>query len=291
MSAPYHEGELRAQALAGEISYGNGIRPFMPEQHRAFFAALPFVLVGTVEPDGRPRARIASGAPGFIDSPDARTLHIAVPGRRLHAGQPVGLLGIDFGTRRRNRLNGMVRSAGSNGVLIDVRESFGNCPQHIVLRDVRAVEPVAALVREFDRLDDAPQARALIARAATFFIATSGGRYGVDISHRGGPAGFVRIEGDSLIVPDYGGNRYFNTLGNLLLDARAALLFIDDASGDVLELEGNVEIVWEDGPAAPGEAGGRHWRFTPERGRMTSNALSLRWTDRPSFPDRGQSSD
>ncbi|NHZ93741.1 pyridoxamine 5'-phosphate oxidase [Massilia sp. CCM 8733] len=280
MSAPYHEGELRAQALAGEISHGNGIRPFMPDQHRDFFAALPFVLVGTVEADGRPRARVAAGAPGFIDSPDARSLRIAVQDSGLRAGQALGLLGIDFGTRRRNRLNGVVRSAGGGGVLIDVRESFGNCPQHIVPRDVRAVAPVEAMVREFDRLDDEPEARALIACAGTFFIATSGGRYGVDISHRGGLAGFVRIEGDSLAVPDYGGNRYFNTLGNVLLDARAALLFIDDASGAVLELEGRVEIVWDEGAAVPGQAGGRHWHFKIERGRITHGALALRWTRR-----------
>ncbi len=277
MSAPYHEGELRAQALAGEISHGNGIRPSMPDQHRHFFAALPFVLVGTVEADGRPRARVAAGAPGFIDSPDARSLRIAVQGSGLRAGQAVGLLGIDFGTRRRNRLNGVVHSAGSGAVLIDVRESFGNCPQHIVVRDLRAVAPVGdVVVREFDGLDE----RAMIARADTFFIATSGGVHGVDISHRGGPAGFVRIEGDTLIVPDFGGNRYFNTLGNLLLDARAALLFIDDASGAVLELEGRVEIVWGEGAAAPGQMGGRHWRFTAARGRITHGALALRWTRR-----------
>lgn len=283
MSAPYHEGELRAQALAGEPSFGNGIRPFMLAQHRDFFAALPFMLVGTVDPDGQPHARVLAGAPGFIDSPDPVTLRIAVQDSGLRAGQAVGLLGLDFGTRRRNRANGVVRSAGAGELLIDVRESFGNCPQHIVLRDVHAVAPAPARVREFEGLDE----RAMIARAETFFIATSGGRYGVDISHRGGPAGFVRIDGDTLIVPDYGGNRYFNTLGNVVLDPRAALLFIDDTSGDVLELEGRVEVVWEDGPAAPGEAGGRHWRFTAARGRITHGALALRWTRSQSFPDRG----
>ncbi|UOD32879.1 pyridoxamine 5'-phosphate oxidase family protein [Massilia violaceinigra] len=281
MSAPYHEGELRAQALAGEISYGNGIRPSMPDQHRHFFAALPFVLVGTVEADGRPRARVAAGAPGFIGSLDAHSLRIAVQDSGLRAGQALGLLGIDFGTRRRNRLNGVVRSADGGAVLIDVRESFGNCPQHIVVRDVRAVAAAAeVVVREFDGLSDEPGVRAMIARADTFFIATSGGAHGVDISHRGGPAGFVRIEGDTLIVPDFGGNRYFNTLGNVLLDARAALLFIDDASGAVLELEGRVEIVWDEGAALPGQAGGRHWRFTAGRGRITHGALALRWTRR-----------
>lgn len=279
MNAPFHDGELRAQALAGVSSSGNGIRPFMPDQHRDFFAALPFVLAGTVEADGRPRARVLSGAPGFIGSPDPATLRIGGGADGLCPGQAIGLLGIDFGTRRRNRVNGVVRSAGAGELLLDVHESFGNCPQHIVVREVRAVAPSAPVVRAFDGLD-ALEGRAMVARAQTFFIATTGGVHGVDISHRGGPAGFVRIAGETLIVPDYGGNRFFNTLGNLLLDPRAALLFIDDASGAVLELEGRVDIVWEDGPAAPGQTAGRHWRFTAERGRITHGALALRWTRR-----------
>ena len=232
--------------------------------------------MATLDPDGRPRARVLSGAPGFIDSPDPSTLRIAVDDSALRAGQAVGLLGLDFGTRRRNRANGVVREVAGGAVLIDVSESFGNCPQHIVVRDVRAVAPGAALERAFDALDE----RAMIARAETFFIATSGGAHGVDISHRGGPAGFVRVEGDTLTVPDFGGNRFFNTMGNLLLDARAALLFIDDTSGAVLELEGRVEIAWDEGAAVPGQAGGRHWRFTAERGRITHGALALRWTRR-----------
>ncbi|MDM5179673.1 pyridoxamine 5'-phosphate oxidase [Massilia sp. CCM 8695] len=273
MNTPFHEGELRAQALAGVSSSGNGIRAFMPDQHRDFFAALPFVLAGTVDADGRPRARVLSGKPGFIDSPDPATLRIAVDDSGMQAGQALGLLGLDFATRRRNRANGMVRSVGAGELLIEVRESFGNCPQHIVLRDVHAVAAVPAVVREFDGLDE----RAMIARAETFFIATSGGAHGVDISHRGGPMGFVRMEGDTLIVPDFGGNRFFNTLGNLLLDPRAALLFIHDETGAVLELEGRARIVWEQGAAVPGQAGGRHWRFTTERGRISQGGLPLRW--------------
>jgi hypothetical protein len=73
----------------------------------------------------------------------------------------------------------------------------------------------------------------------------------VDISHRGGPPGFVTLgsNGD-LIVPDYRGNRYFNTLGNLLGDPRAALLFIDFERGDLLQLQGSVTIDWSRGNTA-----------------------------------------
>ena len=96
--------------------------------------------------------------------------------------------------------------------------------------------------------------RRLILRADTFFIATAypadkcdvtAQTHGVDVSHRGGKPGFVRVESDTtLIVPDYAGNQFFNTIGNLLVNPRAGLLFIDFATGDLLYLATESEILW-----------------------------------------------
>ncbi|HKY46193.1 MAG TPA: pyridoxamine 5'-phosphate oxidase family protein [Pyrinomonadaceae bacterium] len=65
----------------------------------------------------------------------------------------------------------------------------------------------------------------------------------MDVSRRGGETGFVRIDGSRLTIPDFAGNRFFNTLGNLLLNPRAGLLFIDFNSGDLLLLSGRIEII------------------------------------------------
>lgn len=272
MNGPFHAGELEAQRRAGVVGAGGAIRSFMPEQHREFFAAQPFMLAATVDLDGAPRAFVLEGAPGFVRSPDPLTLEIACA-TPLKEGQPVGLLGLDFATRRRNRANGRVRSNGGALLAVEVLESFGNCPQHITLRDVFAAPAESHPVQPFSGL--AGQAKAIIARADTFFVATSGGEYGVDISHRGGPPGFAAIDGDALVVPDFKGNRYFNTLGNMLLDARAALLFIDFASGDVLELRGRCAIDW-----APDASGGRRWRFDCSGGSLQRAAIALRWMNR-----------
>ena len=51
------------------------------------------------------------------------------------AAAPLGLLGIELHTRRRNRLNGVVRGAGTQGFSVEVTQSFGNCPQYIQGRD------------------------------------------------------------------------------------------------------------------------------------------------------------
>jgi len=260
MNGPFHPGELHAQQLAGVTGAGGGIRDFMPDQHREFFAALPFVLVASLGADGSPRAEVLCGT---FSSPDPHTLVVAAAST-LAEGAQVGLLGIDFATRRRNRANGRVRS-NRNGVLeIAVQQSFGNCPRHIRLRQVHAVARTARPARRFD-------GPGVLAGADTFFIATAGGAHGVDISHRGGPPGFVQVDGMTLDVPDFDGNRYFNTLGNLLLDPRAALLYIDFDTGDVLQLQGAIAIDWH-------AAGGRRWRFTVASGAWAEAALPLRWS-------------
>jgi predicted pyridoxine 5'-phosphate oxidase superfamily flavin-nucleotide-binding protein len=281
MNGPFHAGELAAQRLAGQASAGGAIYDAMPAQHREFFAAQAFLLMATVAADGWPAASVLSGAPGFAASPDPHTLRLAVAAG-LPVGAQVGLLGLDFATRRRNRANGVVAASGPQGLRIDVRQSFGNCPKYIVQRDLRAppAGPGGALHdgaagRPFDGLDQA--ARAVVARADTFFIASSGGAHGADMSHRGGPRGFVRIDGDSLLVPDYPGNRYFNTLGNLQLDERAALLFVDYASGDLLQLRGRATVLW---PAGAANGAERYWRFAVEGGWRQSAALPLRWDER-----------
>lgn len=269
MKAPFHRGELQAQHLAGEVAAGHGIRDLMLDQHRLFFAALPLVLVASAGPDGAPRAQVLHGAPGFISSPDPLTLDLSCDST-LEPGAMVGLLGIDFATRRRNRANGVVRNNGLGQLVIEVRESFGNCPKYITLRDVEAAPRQPQDVLAFEGLTEA--ARVLVAASDTFFVASSGAGHGLDISHRGGAPGFARIDGDTLVIPDFSGNRYFNTLGNLLLDARAALLFIDFASGDVLTLAGTVAISWREGM--------REWRFCCARGVLARSLLPLRWHER-----------
>lgn len=287
-TGPFHAGELRAQALAGGGASGGAIRDFMPEQHRDFFAALPFLFLATVDNEGAPVAGIVSGPAGFVSSPDDRSLRLhpgfaiqgpAVP--LLLPGQPIGLLGIQLHTRRRNRANGVIAGIDGDGLRIAVRQSFGNCPKYIHPRELHHVPAAADPARStvsFSGLDEA--ARKQISAADTFFVATSSGaadgpHHGVDISHRGGPQGFIDIRDNTLTIPDFRGNRYFNTLGNMLLEPRAALLFVDFSSGDLLHLQGRTEILWADDDA---EAE-RRWRFHTERGWRHNGALPWRQTE------------
>jgi hypothetical protein len=129
-------------------------------------------------------------------------------------------------------------------------------------------------------LDDC--ARRLIEQCDTCFVASyaradgTGGR-SVDVSHRGGRSGFLGIAPDgAIVVPDYPGNFFFNTIGNLVVNPRAGLLFMDFASGDLLQLVGATEIVWEGREVRAFKGAERLWRVKPLHGRWLRGALPVR---------------
>jgi len=66
----FHEDERRAQALAGLPAERAAIRPFMPEQHRAFFPLLPYLFTATLDQAGAPVASMLWGPTGFVHSPE-----------------------------------------------------------------------------------------------------------------------------------------------------------------------------------------------------------------------------
>jgi predicted pyridoxine 5'-phosphate oxidase superfamily flavin-nucleotide-binding protein len=294
-SPAFHAGELALQREAGVAErlarYPRLFLDYLPEQHRAFYPLLPFVVVGSGGPDGQPTASLLAGPPGFAWSPTPVTLRLdALPltsdplGTQLELGAPVGLLGIQPHTRRRNRLNGRVLMRDTAGVTVGVAQAFGNCPKYIHPRELvysaRARGPAA-----FSAVLGA-ELRARVAAADTFFIASahpeasaasSARAHGVDVSHRGGPPGFLHFTSDdSFSMPDYRGNNFFNTLGNLSLDDRAGLLFVDTVSGDLLQITARVEATAGAHPAAGPESTGRILRFHVTGARLHPGGAALR---------------
>jgi predicted pyridoxine 5'-phosphate oxidase superfamily flavin-nucleotide-binding protein len=311
--APFHAGEIALQRRAGVHERmaavgGQVIRDHMPDQHRELFEKLPTLLLATLDDAGQPWPTMLAGAPGFVRTPDARTMRIDAhlaegdPARAgLRGGASVGVLGLEPHTRRRNRMNGVVSAVEEGGFSVRVAQSFGNCPKYIQGREPepRADRRPGPVQAEGMRLSDA--ARGLVARSDTLFIASSSAARiahagdrgaGVDVSHRGGPPGFVSIEhgdeGDLLMLPDYVGNHLFNTLGNLMLWPQAGLLWVDWKEGHVLQLAATAQIVHEGAALAAFPGALRLLQLRVLHGWWRPQALPMAWSaavPAPQFDD------
>lgn len=299
----WHEGEKFIQGKVGvaermEAVGQRVVRDFMPDQHRDFYAQLPFIVLGSVDAKGDAWATFLEGKPGFMSSPTRTTLDIATrpdatdpAGRGMIEGAPVGLLGIEMHTRRRNRMNGVLSSRVDKGFRVEVDQSFGNCPRYIQLRDFAFDRdpgtPAAVQVEELAAID--PEARTLIEKADAFFVASyveREGRRQVDVSHRGGKTGFVRVDRDgTLTIPDFNGNLFFATLGNILLNGKAGLLFVDFETGDMLQMTGQAEVILDSPEIAAFQGAERLWTFRPHKIVRRNGGLALRWK----FQDGGWS--
>lgn len=297
----FHAGEQALQERSGvrERLAAIGpmvIRDHMPDQHRELFAKLPTLLIAVQDDQGQPWATMLHGPAGFIRSPDPTTLAIgALPAaddpvaRWLVEGAAVGALGLEPHTRRRNRANGRVVARSSTGFALEVLQSFGNCPKYIHAREPVTIPAVAAPVARKlgPMLDD--DTLALVRRADTLFIASASGGHvgsaradGVDVSHRGGRPGFVQVSvtsrGLRLTLPDYPGNHFFNTLGNLQVWPRAGLLLPDYQDGSLLHLATQARIEF-DGAALDAFPGAqRLLHLDVQEARWRPGALPLRWT-------------
>ncbi|OYQ31810.1 FAD-binding oxidoreductase [Niveispirillum lacus] len=299
----WHEGETALQERLGVAARmrdvgARVIRDFMPQQHRDFYAQMPFIVAGSVDGKGDTWATLLGGRAGFITSPTATRLDIQTPlspqdpaSAGMGAGDAVGLLGIELHTRRRNRVNGIIRAAHPGLLHFEVDQSFGNCPQYIQLRDITLARdadlPFTGEVRESGQIDAA--ARDMIEAADTFFVASYADRQGqrqVDVSHRGGKAGFVRVgEDGTLTIPDFAGNLFFATLGNILLNGKAGLVFVDFSTGDMLHLTGDASLILDGPEVASFQGAERLWTFRARRVIHRPAALPLRW----SFREQGWS--
>ncbi len=297
--SPFHRGEKEIQSRLGieEKMEGLGrrmIRDHMPDEHQAFFSGLPLLIVGTIDSVGRPWASALAGAPGFVRAAGSRVLDVTAQpiygdplANALVDGADIGALGLEFQTRRRNRVNGRVSHSSADGFQIQVVQSFGNCPKYIQARQPvpgGAIESIGEK-RPVHRAEALTKGQAaIVARADTLFIASQFSEdaadwsHGVDVSHRGGKSGFVLVAHETLLLlPDYSGNCMFNTLGNIGINPKCGLLFIDFDTGDTLQLTGEAEILWEPAHTRRFPGAKRVLAFSVEEALQIEQALPFTW--------------
>lgn len=290
MATLYHPGELSVQERAGvremAARIGRSIGATIPPAAWNFLRSQPLVVVGSVDASQRVWASLLTGAPGFLQAVNQHTVRInARPAAgdplsdNLAANPQVGLIAIEFATRRRIRLNGSAEVGEDGAIHIHAQQVYSNCPKYIQARRWRARLP---------ERDDTPvaQRQSILAQdqqqwireADTFFIASYHPEGGADASHRGGLPGFVQVLNDHRLVwPDYSGNTMFQTLGNIAVNPRAGLLFIDFTRGRTLQLTGSARICWDEERTAPFAGAERLVEFDLDEVVEIAGAHSLEW--------------
>lgn len=282
----FHRGEKSVQEKAGvrerAAKVGRIVGTAVDADAAGFLEQQVFVVLASVDAQGRPWASPLTGEPGIVKVEDETTVTLrGTIGasdpliENLRTPGPLAVLAIDLATRSRYRVNGLGEAEARGTIRLAVREAFGNCPKYIQVRHLEAARDAPPAV-----VSDAPALsvgqRLFLSAADTLFIATyaSGG---ADASHRGGRPGFVTIEADgTLVIPDYTGNNMFQTLGNIELTPAAGLLFVDFESGRALQLTGTASIDWDREHAAAFPGAHRLLRITPARVIESRDALAVR---------------
>lgn len=262
----WHKGESQLHQSLGVTEKMQKIGPkvireYMPDEHREFYQQLPFVVLSALDRQGRVWPILRAQAKGFIQSLTPTRLSIR---SKPLVGEPtdlvfdngssISVLGIEFETKRRNRVNGSIVAAAADLIEVEVDQSYGNCPRYIHVREQESSVDTELVGQVQDHSELKSQDIALIEKSDMLFIASRAPvlndkdrRAGIDVNHRGGEPGFVTVlDQHSLIIPDYQGNNFFNAYGNIVMDSRASVLFLDPATGDTLTLVGHAEVVLSD---------------------------------------------
>lgn len=293
--SPFHQGESDLQARAGvgkelAVMANRAITNFMPMQHQTFFSQLPLLFVGAEDQNQDIWASILFGKPGFIQNHDEHNFTISSTfmdidplSNNLKTGDEIGLLGLQFETRRRNRVSGILTDITDSKLRIEVKQCYGNCPKYIQQRQGKLLKtknkPSAIAFQNFDE-----DTSIFIHSVDSLFIASQhvdgdeNLNRGVDVSHRGGMPGFVKIsDNKTLLIPDYIGNNFFNTMGNISLNPRAGIQFLDYKNGHRIMLTGEADIIWAEDEILPFDGVDRMIRFTLKKGYHLKNSFPFEW--------------
>ena len=142
----FHRGELEIQGRAGAqqeaARNGAGIHATISLPAFYFLQQRRFVVAGFTDQAADVWCSILTGEPGFLRAASADELIIELTVsadplllQRLEAESDLGLLVIDFATRRRMRFNGRAHLESGN-IVLRTREVFGNCPRCIQMRTI-----------------------------------------------------------------------------------------------------------------------------------------------------------
>lgn len=296
MGSKFHSGELGIQEKFGELQtadrvgrmIGNSIIPgasaFLENQHSVVVSSIDmeaniwvsFLVGNTGLAKVNPNLKSLSFDRSKIASPTTDIFY-----SNITENKEVGVIFIELGSRRRYRVNGMLRTFGTTMELA-IEEAYPNCPKYIQRRLAKSsteTQKANAVITKGTEL----QAGHLewIKKADTLFVGTRSDDRKLDASHRGGNPGFVEVlEDGTLKIPDYQGNMMYNSLGNIAQNNKAGLLFLDFEQKRTLQLSGEAKLLFDqtsktDHIKTTGT--GRYWLFSPKAWIQTNDHHGIDW--------------
>ncbi|WP_121626815.1 pyridoxamine 5'-phosphate oxidase family protein [Poseidonibacter antarcticus] len=154
----------------------------------------------------------------------------------------IGMIGLNFEKAMRIRINGKGKIK-SNKLYLSIDEIYSNCPKHIKRRvlqeDTKILENQT--IQKGRKLNE--EIINIISNIDTFFIATSHKEKGLDVSHKGGNKGFLKVlETNQLAFKDVPGNNLYNTIGNIYTNPNINIFFIDFKNYDTYHIKGIASI-------------------------------------------------
>jgi ferredoxin-NADP reductase len=279
---PWHEGEDKMHQLTKVGNFESPTSPFLQPRAASMVQRFPLLAIGTLDKQGRPWATVWGGevplakpvakdilgVRTLVDSKTDPIVEILYEGKDdgevIHeqgAGRMISGLSIHLEQRNRMKLYGRMiagalntheeglpgsGSVGQVQLVWKIEQSLANCPKYLNCKRVYPSLPEPRLISDSPHLS--PEALALLGKADMFFISSSDRDRDMDMNHRGGPPGFVRVESNAdegavLVYPEYSGNNLYQTLGNLQTTPRAGLCIPDFDTGNVLYVTGNTEVL------------------------------------------------
>jgi predicted pyridoxine 5'-phosphate oxidase superfamily flavin-nucleotide-binding protein len=261
-----------------------GVGASIPPAASEFLGRQRLVVLAAVDDAGAAWVSVLTGPPGFAAARDDHTIIVdRLPG----AGDPlaglfdterdIGMLMIEPGSRKRMRVNGHARRDGHR-LVVRTEQVYSNCPKYLQTREYAGDPPRLRGTAAVTSALTADQRR-WIATADTFFVGTYVAGLGCDASHRGGNPGFVTVTDDHRLTwPDYVGNSMYMTLGNLELEPRCGLLFLDWEAGHLLHLTGRARVDWDPDRAAAEPGAQRLIHFEIEQVIHITGGMAQRWS-------------
>lgn len=294
----FHRGEIELQRIVGEqhdaARVSQLIQNTIPSVALRFLRQQSIIWIGIEDNENMVWAFPLTGSPGFIDSNNGDLLEIAldektpVPGQwssQLKKGKYIGCLVIELASRRRIRINGIITAVNNQHLQINVQHAYPNCPKYIRKRKLLGKPDFNEFRFISSGIELDERVKNIIQQSDTAFVASTGPN-GADVSHRGGPKGFISYKSvNTITVPDYNGNGLFNTLGNFKVNPSGGILIVEFHKGYFVQMAGKINLLFDQQyPRVPTGGTNRYWQMKIKQWRLYQLQPNFKWEDHDFSP-------